>query len=466
MKKYWYIKLVLLLLPVMIIGQVRPDTLGIRDYYELIGEFHPIAHQALLITQRGELAISEARGAFDPKLVSTFDSKNFGGSDYYDVWDSYLQIPTFLNVDLKAGFEKHSGVFLNPERTVPEDGLYYAGVSIPIGQGLINHPRRIALRRGEITNQQLTTQAVQVLNNLLLDATHIYWNWYERYQKYDITKSNLELIQERFEGIRSSAINGDLAPIDSTEALIQVQQWTNALRKAEVDLFRSKLLLQNFIWTDSLDIDNLVPQLSPGALSEGLDMYLNLATNHPEWQLLQLENADLDLDRRMSQERLKPVLNLDYQVLLGQTNDSEMGDYLANNYKVGVLFEFPVLLRKERAKLKTAKLKLQENELKQDVQFRKISNRIREAFNTTNNLESMIDQQRDMIINYQRLLRGEQMKFDNGESSIFLINSRQNSALEAQMKLIELISEFGKSIGVLKWSGGQFGDELSSGFEM
>jgi hypothetical protein len=78
----------------------------------------------------------------------------------------------------------------------------------------------------------------------------------------------------------------------------------------------------------------------------------------------------------------------------------------------------------------------------------------------------MIDQQRDMIINYQRLLRGEQMKFDNGESSIFLINSRQNSDLEAQMKLIELISEFGKSIGVLKWSGGQFGDELSSGFEM
>jgi hypothetical protein len=245
--------------------------LYLKDFYRVIGEFHPVAHQALLITQRGELAVSEARGAFDPKLVSNFNSKNFGGSDYYDIWDSYLQIPTFLNVDLKAGFEKNSGLYLNPEQSVPEEGLYYAGVSIPIGQGLINHPRRIALRRGEITNQQLSTQAVQVLNNLLLDATHAYWFWFEHYQKYDLARRNLVLIQQRFEGIRSSALNGETAPIDSTEALIQVQQWTNSLRKAEVDLYKSKLLLQNFIWTDSIAIDNLVPQLSPEITSETIE---------------------------------------------------------------------------------------------------------------------------------------------------------------------------------------------------
>lgn len=449
-----------LLLPLAVAGQQK-DTLYLKDFYRVIGEFHPVAHQALLITQRGELAVSEARGAFDPKLVSNFNSKNFGGSDYYDIWDSYLQIPTFLNVDLKAGFEKNSGLYLNPEQSVPEEGLYYAGVSIPIGQGLINHPRRIALRRGEITNQQLSTQAVQVLNNLLLDATHAYWFWFEHYLKYDLARRNLVLIQQRFEGIRSSALNGETAPIDSTEALIQVQQWTNSLRKAEVDLFKSKLLLENFIWTDSIAIDNLVPQLSPEITSETIEGYLSLVANHPEWKLLQLENADIDLDRRLSQERLKPVLNLDYQVMLGQSNPLEVGDYMANNHKVGLQFELPVLLRKERAKLKTARLKLQENELKQDVQFRKISNRIREAYNTSTNLRSMVDQQQEMIANYERLLRGERMKFDNGESSIFLINSRENSKLEAEMKLIELIAEFGGSVGALNWSSGNLATRVS-----
>jgi hypothetical protein len=109
-----------LLLPLAVAGQQK-DTLYLKDFYRVIGEFHPVAHQALLITQRGELAVSEARGAFDPKLVSNFSSKNFGGSDYYDIWDSYLQIPTYLNVDLKAGFEKNSGLNLNHEQTVTEE---------------------------------------------------------------------------------------------------------------------------------------------------------------------------------------------------------------------------------------------------------------------------------------------------------------------------------------------------------
>ncbi len=461
MKVRLHITLLWLLLPFSVAAQLQPDTLYLEDFYQLIGQHHPIARQALMITQRGELAVAEARGAFDPKLVSSFNSKNYNGLDYYDTWDSYLQIPTLLNLDLKAGFEKNSGAYLNPESTVPEAGLYYAGVSVPIGQGLINHPRRIALRKGEITGEQLATQAVQVLNNLLLDATNTYWTWYESHRKYQIATRNLGLMRQRFEGIRTNVLSGETAPIDSTETMIQVQQWSNSQRKAAVDLYKSQLLLQNFIWTDSVAVDALIPQALPGAVNEAVIDYLNLAADHPEQKMLRLENADIDLDRKLSQEQLKPVLNLDYQVLLNQDSQSEAGSYLASNYKLGLLFEFPVLLRKERAKLKTAKLKLQENQLKQDVQARKITNRIREAYNTTSNLGTMIDQQQEMIINYDRLLRGERMKFDNGESSIFLINSRENSKLAAEMKLVELTAEFGRSIGMLRWSSGQFGNEIT-----
>ena len=55
-----------LVLTVASYAQTSGDTLLLQDFYRLIGEHHPVAHQALLITQRGELAVSEARGAFDP----------------------------------------------------------------------------------------------------------------------------------------------------------------------------------------------------------------------------------------------------------------------------------------------------------------------------------------------------------------------------------------------------------------
>jgi hypothetical protein len=73
----------------------------------------------------------------------------------------------------------------------------------------------------------------------------------------------------------------------------------------------------------------------------------------------------------------------------------------------------------------------------------------------------MVDQQQEMIANYERLLKGERMKFDNGESSIFLINSRENSKLEAEIKQIELIAAFGRSVGALNWSSGNLATRIS-----
>jgi outer membrane protein TolC len=437
------------------------DTLYIEDFYQLVINHHPIAQQAVLLRQQGDQALTAARGGFDPKLVSSFNTKSFNGTDYYDIWDTYVQVPTLLNIDLKAGFERNSGTFLNPENSLPQGGLYYAGISIPLGQGLINNQRKIALKKGEISRQELAIQAEMVLNNLLLDANKVYWWWYESYQKHRVTSQNLSLIEERFKGVRSNVLNGEEAAIDSVEALIQVQQWTNTLRSTEIDLLNSYLLLQNFIWTDSILSGRLVPQQDFTPSITDLDLYLRAAAAHPEWQLLSLKNSSMELDRKLSQERLKPVINLDYQVLLGQDNQSEIGNYLASNYKGSILFEFPVLLRKERANLKTVKLKLERNQLEQDLKLRKISNQILEAHNTMDGLRLMIKQQVNMIANYQKLLRGERLKFENGESSIFLINSRENSNLQAEMKMIELISKYGKSEAYLIWSSGLLFRQIS-----
>ena len=344
---------------------------------------------------------------------------------------------------------------------LPEEGLYYAGISIPLGQGLINNERRIALQRGEISRQQLAVQAEMVLNNLLLDANKVYWWWYESYQKYLVTEQNLALIKVRLDGIRSNVMNGEEAAIDSVEALIQVQQWTNTLRRTEIDLRNSRLMLDNFIWSDSVLSTQLVPQPTFTPSNIALESYLLAVNSHPEWQLLSLENSSMDLDRKLSKERLKPIINLDYQVLLGQDGQSEMNNYLSSNYKGSIVFEFPVLLRKERANLKTVKLKMEQNQLEQDLKFRKITNQIREAHNTMNGIDSMIDQQTEVIENYQRLLRGERMKFDNGESSIFLVNSRENGSLQAEMKMIELVSKYGKSEAYLIWSSGLLGRQIN-----
>jgi outer membrane protein TolC len=51
-------------------------------------------------------------------------------------------------------------------------------------------------------------------------------------------------------------------------------------------------------------------------------------------------------------------------------------------------------------------------------------------------------------------LKAEETLFRNGESSLFLINSRENKVLETERKLIELKAKYYKTIYALQWSTG------------
>ncbi len=443
----------LFLLPFAVAAQ-QATELSLLEYYLRVRTSNPIVQQAKLIYARGELALREGRGAFDPKLESTYQSKQFKGTDYFDIWNSYVKVPTLLNVDFKAGLERNSGIFLNPERNVPTNGLYYAGISVPLGQGLLANNRNIGLKKAKLSELELQLQSTRVLNNVFLDANHAYWYWYESFLKLELTVNNLALVQQRFDGIRQSVINGDNAAIDSVETLIQVQQWANNLRKAEVDYRKSQLLLQNFLW-DQEDTVGLTPKVENHSLQRDLSHFLEFAnSNHPDIRLLAVNNSVLDLDRRLAAEQLKPRLDLEYNVLVADQTPSEDHVFFRNNYKAGLNFSYPLLLRKERAKLKTTKLKRNEGDLKLSQKRREIQNKIRAEYVKIQQLQEMIAEQESMVENYTFMLNGEQTKFDNGESSIFLINSRENKKLEAEVKLIELKAELGRSIGRLQWVSG------------
>jgi hypothetical protein len=50
------------------------------------------------------------------------------------------------------------------------------------------------------------------------------------------------------------------------------------------------------------------------------------------------------------------------------------------------------------------------------------------------------------------MLFAEEERFVQGESSIFLINSRQMKLVEAENKLVELKSKYYKTIAALSWA--------------
>lgn len=448
-----------------LVGQSSEEVLTLDQYFQTISYNHPIAKQALLIGKRGDLSVKYARGAFDPKLMSDYNSKAFNGKDYYETWNSYVKIPTILNVDLKAGYERNRGIDqnLNPQNEVPSDGLYYAGVSIPIGQGLIHNPRNIALKQAKVENLSLENQANAVLNNLMLDALYAYWNWYEKYNKLQVIGANQQLIADRYELVKENVKNGEYAAIDSIEMFIQVQEWQNNLLKAELEYNNSVLLLQNYLWNDDIVLDNKKPVSATSQVTVSVDSVLLAASEtHPDLKAYKFEIQKLELDRKLSAEQLKPVLNFNYNFLISDYAKDKDVTFFENNYKAGFEFSYPLFTRKERSKLKMTKIKKEETTFKLDQKTQEVVNKVRAYHNKVENLEAIVEQQDAMIDNYQIMVQSEQIKFDNGESSLFVLNKRQDKLLAGEIKLIEFKSKYAMSQAELRWNAGILAQETIS----
>jgi hypothetical protein len=75
-----------------------------------------------------------ARGGFDPKIEVDFSKKQFKDTEYYSILNSSFKIPTWYGIEIKADLTT-TKVYLNPENTVPNQGLTSLGVTVPLGQG-------------------------------------------------------------------------------------------------------------------------------------------------------------------------------------------------------------------------------------------------------------------------------------------------------------------------------------------
>lgn len=440
-------------------------ALTVEDFYQRILAYHPVAKQAALLSEEARQEIRMARGNFDPKIEAVWDRKEFNNTEYYNTLDNVLKIPVWIG-ELKGGYEYNKGKYLNPENTTPSTGLGYAGISVPLGQGLIIDARRATLRQAQYFQEIAEADRVKEINKLLLNAAKDYWNWYTAYNEYLLMANALNLAQIRFDAAKERVINGDLAPIDSVEAKTLLQERNIQYQQAAVDQQNAQLVVSNYFWGDNnmpleLEADvspagfNRTTQLINEETLESLTTYAK--QQHPELIKLDFKLKQLTIEERLQRDRLKPTLNINYNFLtatpLGM--DEMNMALLRNNYKFGAQFSFPLFLRKERGKLGLTQIKQSQTNYERLQVNREIINTIQATYNSLKNIEGLLRLQQDMVSNYEQLRNGEVEKFEAGESSIFLINSRETKLIEAQSKLINLQGKYEKEKASLVWAAGR-----------
>lgn len=429
------------------------DSLQILRFSEFLAyvkEFHPVARQAGLAISAGQANLIRARGGFDPRIEVDYDRKEFKGSEYYDRLNATFRIPAWYGIELKGSFEQTDGLFLSPDETLPSEGLYSAGLKVSLAKGMWINERMATLRQARYFSEQARADRDLMVNEILFNASLAYFNWLQAYYEVEIYHDFLQNAETRFRGIRQSALAGEIAPIDTVEAKITMQDRALSLEQARVQFLNKSLELSNFLWLSG----NIPVELQPGVVpdpdpTEDIDQILEIRellpdniplANHPKLRSLDYKIKALEVEKRLKVNQLLPKIDLEYNFLT--ESPRLINSYQTMNYKGGVSFALPLFLRRERGELKMAQVKLQDANLEMDNAEVSIRNKIRALYLELNSYETQNTLIADMVANYRTLLEAEERKFGFGESSLFLINSREGKLLEGELKQNFLRNKF------------------------
>ena len=143
------------------------DILSYEEYLGYVKQHHPLLKQTAVRISQSEANLMKTRGALDPTLSFSYDDKTFKSANYWNKFNTTFKVPTIFGVDFKANYEKNYGDYLNPELTVPENGLYSAGVSIDLARGFLMNERLANVRIKENNIQQSKAMQDLVINKIL-----------------------------------------------------------------------------------------------------------------------------------------------------------------------------------------------------------------------------------------------------------------------------------------------------------
>ncbi len=450
---------------------VLPDSVtafSLENLYASMLEYHPIVKQTKLLSELARQEVRMARGAFDPKLETRLNMKEFDDKNYYKKWSASFTVPVWFPVDPKIGIERNSGAYLNSESSLPSSDNYqqlFTGISLPIGRGLFTDERRTAMQQAKLFTKMAEAEQIKLINKILLEAAKNYWQWYYAFYDFRLLDRNAVIAEEIFSRVKLNAQFGEASIMDTVQAKITLQQRLVERQEAYLEFINSGIQISNYLWDTENNPLQLADRVAPVlVLNDGellsvhtLDeLSYQAKERHPDLIKLNVKLSQLEVDRKLAAEYLKPKLDLNYNFINQPIN--AQGEFQSftfrNDYKFGLDFAMPILIRKERAKLAQTKIKIQGIEYERTQTEREIINQINSVYNQLLYTNRILKQQTSVAENYDRLLKAEMLNLENGESDLFKINVQQEKLIQSQSKLLKLKAEYEKMKATLYWAAG------------
>jgi len=450
-----HIKLIAILVSASCSWKIHAQSEEVLTYdaFKVMLNNHPALRMADLSVEKGQQELTKAKGAFDPKISATHQNKFFKSTEYYNQTYVGVDVPLRAPLILKSSFENANGTYVSPDETTPNGGLLNAGIAVPLGQGLITDKSRTEMRQAQAYQRYSVIEQNRLTQELRYDAYKQYWEWWMTRRVLDIHREWVAIAEQRLTDTKNRFLAGDIASVDTLETAIQLQNRKQKYQSAEAKWAKESFDLTSHLWEENEQnfiplesIKNTVPQKEM-LFDEALintnvltDRTNSLASTNPQLLKFIPMLEQLRAEERWKKELMKPVVNLQYNAI-SEATEPASDILMLNNYKWGAQISWPILMRKAKGELGITRIKIEELELEALQKTTVIRNKALAAIRQLELLRLQLTNVASNVSNMQRLLDAEREKFNSGESSVFLINTREQQLFDLRVQEAEISTQ-------------------------
>lgn len=430
-------RVLLFMLCCLFVRVTTAQVFTLKDFMQTIAQYHPVMQRITLLENEADANLQMTRGVFDPYIESSLAQKEYADKLYYRMWNSTLTIPVWSGIDVYAGLAQNDGIYIDPSNTIPDVGLYKAGIKADVLQGLLTNRRQTDVAQAKIMQESNANEQMVMRNRVYAEALTDYFNWSRAYQVLQLYQTFAERAQVRYNGVVAMHRAGDIPAVDTLEAFIQLQDRLTLYNDAFIQYVYALQTVNGYLWNSNTQPVRLQEDQIPEQL-DSLQLFQNLPTvtdwlAHPLVRDYQFALQSLDLEERLKKQYVLPKLSLNYGVLMpvGFTENVN-----PDQYQFGMSFQYPLFTRNARGSLELTRIKQRETDLKRVEKLNELQLK-------STILEQEVTLKREQLSLYtsmQRnaltLLQAEETKFSVGESSLFLVNARELSYLNSAVKQV------------------------------
>ena len=425
-------------------SQSNSSPLALETLLKTVNKSYPKIIAARLQVMKAQGEYLRALGAFDPSLKANTRSQPEGG--YINNYaNNELSIPTFANgLRLFAGYRVGRGDYpiYYQNYLTNSGGEYRAGVALPLLKDFFIDKQRTAL----MTQTEMIVLSIHDVEATKLSVYHetikAYWQWVGSGLQLQTLKQLLSLAKKRRDAIVKQAESGDLprlAVVENQQIIMQRQQSVNQGRM----LFEQAAVSLSIYYRDQKGrpLTPSIQQLPKAVLIKGpreINNSSHIRTgliHHPAIQKLDRYYQIIKLKQKLAKNDLLPNLNA-MAYTSKQYGTGADPKLLPQAAMIGIHFKFPIYQREAKGNIISTTSELKQIETEKKLLHEQLNNQFSNLLIALRMYRQQINLLNKELDFAKQVGAGEAKKFYEGDSTLFLVNQREQTTTQVQLNLI------------------------------